>query len=267
MIKHVKNLLLLAAGMALLVGCHPPAGQSSAPTVIQPKSTGMFVFIQAGDPQMGVHGDIAKDRDNLKKLAAIVNDIAPEFVIFVGDMVHNHAASNEWDALKDAISQFKVPVRAVPGNHDDLAAFRNAFGPDYYSFVQGNTLFICLNSNLFSLNAEKPGAEEKKQWDWLEETLVSAQARKYDNVIMVMHHPPILEAKGKDRLLALVEKYGVKTILAGHTHRSDVYEHDNYKIYTVAGTSSHILDSQGQGYRVFVVMPQGLTQEYRKLDK
>jgi 3',5'-cyclic AMP phosphodiesterase CpdA len=126
-----------------------------------------------------------------------------------------------------------MPVFAVPGNHDDRAGFRAAFG-ECLPFGDGPSLNYEARIGdlrvlaLDTLVAGKVhGALDCAQLDWLAEKLSTQLATP---TVIAMHHPPFpsgvptLDAMalthGCDRLGELVAAYdGPLSIVAGHIHR------------------------------------------------
>jgi len=90
-----------------------------------------FTFVQMCDPQLGMGGyehDVRTFRQAVEK----INEIAPDFVIICGDLVH-HASDSSFGEFNNISERLSVPSYCAPGNHDvgnnpsdsSLAAFRN----------------------------------------------------------------------------------------------------------------------------------------------
>ena len=141
-------------------------GLKSAPE----KSGDNFTFIHMTD----IHLD-ASNLVTFNKAVAEFKTISPAFVVSTGDLVNtgdrhlrrqtiSEAQATEWfGAYKTAISGLTMPVYNAMGNHDaaNLAcetaagatagcsknAYRNNFGPTYYSFDWGQYHCVVLDPN------------------------------------------------------------------------------------------------------------------------
>ena len=66
----------------------------------------------------------------------------------------------------------------------------------------------------------------------------------------------------RQRLLALLGKYGVQHILCGHTHTTTQRTIGGLSIYTVLAGTARAFDNNGCGYRVFRINASSVTQQY-----
>ena len=95
--------------------------------------------------------------------------------------------------------------------------------------------------------------------------------------VLVMHHPPFLQTETEPhayfnmplvpraRMMALVRKYGVRTLLTGHTHTTRSWEtSDGIKLVTTAGTSV-AFDHNGCGYQQLTMNASSLAIDYIQL--
>lgn len=168
----------------------------------------------------------------------------PRFVIHLGDIVHPVPGLPSFDEavarFKEIASVLDVPLHVVPGNHDVgdkrvewmpadtvcaeyLAAYRRHFGPDWFSFDEGDARFVFLDSLLVNSGLE----DEARQEAWLEDCLRDARGRR---VFVSMHYPPYVhrpderpsydnvDEPGRGRLLALLGQPQVEAVFAGHVH-------------------------------------------------
>ena len=255
----------LAAGLVVwTAGCGP---QSGAPTGPADGQFRPFFFIHAGDPQIGGWASIEDTAGRFAQLAGIANRLKPAFVMVVGDLVNDGPHARQLEAFDNALKRFRVPVRLISGNHDDLATFRARYGPDRYAFTHNDCEFICINSDVLA-RIRRPAwvrKESGEQWRWLERALPEARKRRPRHIFLVMHHPPLLLPQ-QLRLEKLMAAYGVRVVLAGHIHRTMEYVREGYAVYTVAGTGwAH--DARGYGYRIFKVYADRIEQEYIRLDQ
>ena len=118
-----------------------------------------FFFIQLTDPQFGMYAknaDFAKETANFEFAIATANRLKPAFVVVTGDLVNKAGDAAQCDEYLRICAKLdrKIPLFHVAGNHDaggdraSLDAYRARFGPDHFSFRQGNLLGIVFNTNL-----------------------------------------------------------------------------------------------------------------------
>ena len=245
-----------------------PSGRplsSTAPADVRGEKP--FLFIQAGDPQIGGWTTIQDTKDRLVKLAHICNEIQPAFVVMVGDLVNDGPHPAQLAAFDEALAEFRVPVKLICGNHDDLATYRRKYGKDWYGFTRNNCEFICVNSDLWARfgNSPERRGDIAEQWAFLEQALADARKQGRSHIFLVMHHTPELVPLAVKRLDELMDRYGVEVVLCGHLHRTIEYCRKGRAVFTVAGTG-WAGDKRGFGYRVFKVYPDRIEQEYLTLD-
>src|SRR3954447_3301771 len=159
-----------------------------------------FFFIQASDPQFGMfteNRDFRQETANWEFVIANVNRLKPAFLVVTGDLT-NKAADTAQIAEYKRINKLLNPaihLYSAPGNHDvgneptaeSLAAYRKTYGPDYYSFREGQVSGIVLNSSLFKAPVNVP-QEAARQEAWLEDEL--KKARQENAVIIIFQHIP-----------------------------------------------------------------------------
>lgn len=178
----------------------------------------------------------------LERVAAIETD----FVIHMGDLVQEYPETPDFKRAmleaRDQIRACNIDPHYVAGNHDvgdktdptmpthaataeSLAYFHNHFGPSWYSFDRDLCHFIVLNSQIF--NSKIPEADD--QWEWFESDL---EKHKNQRLFLFFHLPPYLwdgnepglghydniSQPDRDRLLALIQKYGIELLFAAHVH-------------------------------------------------
>jgi len=169
---------------------------------------------------------------------------APAFVIHLGDIVHPVPSL---PSFQQAVGHFKkiaaplsMPLHVLPGNHDVgdkhidwmpadlicdeyLATYREAFGPDFFAFDEGDLRFVMLNSVLFNSGL----ADDQRQRDWFVAQLDSAAGKR---VFVSMHYPPYIhtvdergnydniDQPARAWLLEQLARPEVEAIFAGHVH-------------------------------------------------
>ena len=175
-----------------------------------------------------------------------VSDIEADFVIHMGDLVQEYPETPDFKRAmveaRDQIRACNISPHYVAGNHDigdktdptmptheataeSLAFFHDLFGPSWYSFDRDLCHFIVLNSQIFNSDI----AEADDQWEWLETDL---EKHKNQRTFLFFHLPLYLWDKNepglghydnisppdRDRLFALIQKYGIELLFAAHVH-------------------------------------------------
>jgi 3',5'-cyclic AMP phosphodiesterase CpdA len=153
----------------------------------------------------------------------ILEDRKAEVIIHTGDAIDKPGSAKQWKRFLEITGQGKT-LRLTPGNHDirgkgSLATYMKLFGKPYYSFADGDTLFVLLNTEL-------PGEESKvagEQFVWLTAEL----KRPFQYKFVFLHEPlfPFWTGHGldrhkeaRDRLHRLFVRQGVSLVVSGHDH-------------------------------------------------
>jgi acid phosphatase type 7 len=179
-------------------------------TTVHDSSAYMFALI--GDTQRNSRTPWAWE-----KIADLVWEDRPNFVVLAGDLVDQGLDKNDW--LENFFPKgrpllSRVPVYPVLGNHEQDASYYYQYvvapPPEYYySFMYGNAQFFMIDTN-------RDVSEGSEQYDWLEWELAKSKATWK---IAVHHHPPYsLGGTDTRNLVPLYERYGLDFCLFGHTH-------------------------------------------------
>ncbi len=179
------------------------------------------------------------------------------FAINLGDIA-DHGTEQEYQAFLREISDFPLPYYIVPGNHEVSAEggfkrFVKYVSPMDYSFDLGDFRFIMLDTCR--------GRISGTQFAWMEKLMKSTK-----NVFVLQHIPPFspnpktkshilhsdIEAK---KLMALMEKYKVKAMFAGHIH-AYLRAKRNGIDYIIAGCSGAypVLPASEGGYPHYILV-------------
>jgi 3',5'-cyclic AMP phosphodiesterase CpdA len=133
---------------------------------------------QISDTHLGER-DAPHAFDNLRRTVDMVNARHPDAVIVSGDVGENY---DQWLLARGILKWLHAPVYYAPGNHDvhtnDVAKYREVFGPDYYRFQVKGVTFLVIDSQLLgnfdSFDAQSPQpmppqteAESQKMLSWL----------------------------------------------------------------------------------------------------
>ena len=197
-----------------------------------------LTFFTACDPSdafsFTVVGDTQRNPAVTGKIAKLMWDRRPNFVIHCGDVVDDGAAKWQWtgDLFKPGNELFgRVPVFPCIGNHeknhDHYYKYFSLPKPEYhYSFKYGNAEFFVLDTNTL-----RDLTEKGEQYKWLDRALAASDAKwKF-----CYHHHPAYSSDSDDYgdtfkgpttagdtrvrpLLALYEKHKVDIVFNGHIH-------------------------------------------------
>ena len=214
-------------------------------------------------------------RNSPEKLDVCIADLNKEnvpFVVNLGDLV-DRDTEKSLDAVLSRLNKLNGKVYNTSGNHDydgvaDNEALYARLGmpASYYSFIRESWRFILLNTNEVSSYANIAGtllAEEleqmmerirktgrkngapynggisKKQLEWLENELETAEKKK-EKVIVFSHHPlyaaPGLTALNDLEILAVLSAFScIKAVISGHHHPGDFGMYNNIPFITTEG--------------------------------
>jgi len=242
-------------------------------------------FVQMSDPQFGMYekdAGFAHETANFDFAIATANRLKPAFVVVTGDLVNASGNPAQIAAYQRIAAKLDPAIRLfnVAGNHDvgneptreSLAAWRERFGPDYYSFRIGGIAGIVLNSNL-EKGAEAVPDESAKMEAWLQKELAKARAEGVPHLIVFQHIPFFLEKpdepdqyfniplESRRRYLALLHRYGVQYVFAGHLHHNSE-SRDGDLDMVATGPVGMPLEGGKSGIRIVKVEGGSLTHHY-----
>ena len=173
----------------------------------------------------------------------------PAFMIHTGDITHL-SKEKEFDDADSIISQSRLDVHYVPGEHDFLDPeqklyrdryARAAKGAGWYSFDANGVHFIGLN-NVVDLKAGGLGNLGADQLEWLENDVKSRSA---STPIVVFAHIPLWTVYqdwgwGTDdgaQALSYLKRFGSVTVLNGHIHQVMQKVEGNVTFHTARSTA------------------------------
>jgi len=214
----------------------------------------------AGAPlRFAVFGDSGMATIGQKKVAKLLQRLAPDLVLFVGDVVYPTGRDKDLDKKYFDIygrTLARVPVFPAVGNHDygnavksakiGEARFRDGYAavfrrPKYYSFDAGPAHFVSLDTNEAApIAAAEPIGFDSAQRRWLEKDLAASKARWK----IVFMHVPLFSTyaeHGDNALLRaslqnIFEKNLVDAVFAGHDHLYQRSKRMHKVVYVTAGT-------------------------------
>ncbi|MDE7443222.1 MAG: calcineurin-like phosphoesterase family protein [Muribaculaceae bacterium] len=194
---------------------------------------------------------------NTRDLGMLQTDVMDDFTYAVnalgGTVIGLTLGDNVWDNMPfyekfmDVFRKLDIPVFPVIGNHDhDLRtpvdymadhAFKDNFGPTYYSFNRGDVHIIAMDDINYSGRKNYTEEFSKEQIEWLKKDLEFVPEDKF---IVIGFHAPTTHYGGKPRVLNAQEFYDVLAgrkvqLLAGHLHSNHhTVINDNIQEHSVA---------------------------------
>ena len=173
----------------------------------------------------------------------------PAFMIHTGDISHLSLES-QFDDADLIISQARLDVHYVPGEHDFLDADRKLYlrrygggtkGAGWYSFDANGVHFVGL-VNVFNLKGGGMGDLGAEQLEWLEDDL---KGRSASTPIVLFAHIPLWTIYpdwgwGTDdsaQALSYLKRFGSVTVLNGHIHQVMQKVEGNVTFHTARSTA------------------------------
>lgn len=254
----------------------------------QPAPFDPFFFIQLTDPQFGMftgNAGFEQETANLEFAVATANRLKPAFVVVTGDLVNKTGDEAQIAEYLRVVKKLDpaIPVYSVPGNHDVgneptpelLAAYRQRFGPDHYTFRHPGFVGIVVNSVL--VHAPQKAAEEAvRQEQWLRAELASARSGNPRHIVVFQHHPLFLKDAAepdsydvipiarRSLFLQMYRNGGVRYVFGGHYHQNGLARDGDLEMVTT-GPIGMPLRGASSGMRIAVVRAAGIEHRYSAL--
>ena len=216
------------------------------------QDAGGLTFLQISDSHVGfdkpanpnVKGTLEEAIGRVKALP-----VRPSFMIHTGDITHLSKPA-EFDDADGIISQAKLDVHYVPGEHDfldeEIKFYKDRYGKGtrgagYYSFDANGVHFIGL-VNVVDLKAGGLGNLGAEQLEWLEQDL---KGRSKSTPIVVFAHIPLWTVypewgwgtEDGARALDYLKGFGSVTVLNGHIHQVMQKVEGNVTFHTARSTA------------------------------
>jgi len=242
-------------------------------------------FIQMSDPQFGMYTEnrgFAHETANFEFAIAAANRLKPAFVVVCGDLINQSgdaAQAAEYRRiaarLDPAIRLYNVAGNPGVGNQPtaaSLAAYRERFGPDYYTFRAGGVAGFVLDSSLIQSPQHVP-EEAAKQEAWLKAEFAKARREGARRLIVFQHIPWFLAdpaepdqyfnipRETRQRYLELFQYYAVSHVFAGHYHRNALGRAGELEMVTT-GPVGKPLGGARSGIRIVTVGDTGVEHRY-----
>ncbi len=211
-----------------------------------------LTFLQISDSHVGF--DKPANPNALGTLEEAINKVKalpvkPAFMIHTGDITHLSKVS-EFDDAERIISQARLDVHYVPGEHDVLDEGVKLYGERYgrgtngsgwYSFDANGVHFVGL-VNVVDLKAGGLGNLGNDQLAWLDNDLKSRSA---STPIVVFAHIPLWVIYPQwgwgtddgERVLGMLKRFGSVTVLNGHIHQIIQKVEGNVTFHTARSTA------------------------------
>ena len=211
-----------------------------------------LTFLQISDSHVGFDKPANPNAlGTLEEAIAKVNALPkkPSFMIHTGDISHLSKAS-EFDDADRIISQSRLDVHYVPGEHDFLDPDRKFYmdrygkaakGAGWYSFDANGVHFIGL-VNVVDLKAGGLGNLGAEQLEWLE---ADVKSRSASTPIVVFAHIPLWTVyqdwgwgtEDGAQALTYLKRFGSVTVLNGHIHQVMQKVEGNVTFHTARSTA------------------------------
>ncbi|TKI05510.1 phosphodiesterase [Martelella alba] len=237
-----------------------------------------FVLVQISDLHIKAGGRLSYRKVDtlgaLKNGVAQINALTPlaDAVVVTGDLT-DFGRPEEYAEARRALDRLSAPWFAIPGNHDDRAAFRQAFADKDWLPCQGAFLHWTTDRfplRLIGLDSTVPGqpwgALCAERLEWLERQLAALPAKP--TVVMLHHHPfysgighmdrqNLRDTRPLQHLLAGAPQ--VELLLCGHVHRFMVTRLGSTPVCSAPGLAHQVApDFSPDGPANFVLEPPGL---------
>ncbi|NOR20322.1 MAG: hypothetical protein GQ538_09580 [Xanthomonadales bacterium] len=179
----------------------------------------------------------------LEKILNFSLDFKPDFILATGDLSEDGSPdSYQW--LQEYLGQFKIPVLALPGNHDDPGLLAETYPTSPVDSIEvsehGEWQLIRLNSCLAGTPA---GRIKKSNLAELQQVLAHHVNRPR---LIALHHQPVpvgslwidkYALQKPEGLLQLIDQCeDVKVVVWGHVHQA--FEVDRNGVALMGGPST-----------------------------
>jgi 3',5'-cyclic-AMP phosphodiesterase len=209
-----------------------------------------FLLVQLSDFHIGAPAGGREPRQCLREALDAVAALPdrPDALLASGDLSDDGSAAS-YAFVREELERLGLPYYVLPGNHDDRAELRQAFGlagegddPIQYAADLGPLRLVGIDTVL-------PGSD-RGELDDIGLTLLEAELAMAPEqpTLLAMHHPPLhtgippfdeicLDAGARGGLAAVLSRHPqVLRIVAGHVHRVVVGELDGRAVLAVPST-------------------------------
>lgn len=242
------------------------------------------LLVQITDPHLCAGNGLMLGVDTEASLRAVLAQIArdhgvPDLLLATGDLSQDGSAAS-YQRFAAAIDAVGMPVRCLPGNHDDPAMLARTLGAWADPVTDaGPWRVVLLNSTVAGSNA---GRLERDQLELLDTALAEAAGRP---AVVALHHNAVqmtpdwhdtmMLENAADLFRRLHRWPNVRVLLWGHVHQEFDRRRGNMRLLATPSTcfqftirdGRHGLDTLAPGYRWFKLYPDGsIATGVRRLD-
>jgi predicted MPP superfamily phosphohydrolase len=203
-------------------------------------------LLHVTDTHVGADNEAHTAAERLRVLVREANFLQPELVVVTGDLCENANPQNAaWvDSLLTILRGLKVPVFALPGNHEryneggtynPLGYFRHFHAVNRFANAElavGGARIYGLDSGpeLGALELARCLGPTTPALDWVESRLAQLDAQA-DRPRFLLTHGPNYDyfswnGQNTGRVRDIAAAYGIALCLAGHTHRFETYRNE-----------------------------------------
>ena len=210
-------------------------------------------------------------------------------MLIAGDLTDS-GTREQMELFRRKVKALKAPALFIPGNHDvgtvgegnakatitpeSVSLYSKALGPNWFAREKAGVRVIGLNSCLFGSGLK----EEAQQRQFLERELAKSRTKP---TLLLEHYPMFVKSPDesgrnnhnvqpelRQRLLALVERAGVRAVLSGHLHYPITNRLDGVLFLGNATTAFGLpRGKQPEGWMLPTMPPEGEIQfDFRKLE-
>lgn len=228
----------------------------------------MLTWLHIGDLHVSDEDDY-QSVDHLHRIVDESNTFLADqidFVFLPGDNA-NHGTVEQYRRINEALAPLRVPVHAVPGDHDfepgNLDAFhqmQGALALPHHETIKGHPLFF-----LDAVSAGKGGPDFQLgdlQRDWMERQSVAACL---EPPVVFMHAYP-QDFKNDHRFLTdWLDRMGTAFVDTGHTHYNELLN-DGSVVYGATRSTGQIEEDSGApGYSIISLDGPHVSWRFKRL--
>ncbi len=210
----------------------------------------LFKFAQITDTHVGGQTGEEDLRRTVKDLNQL-KDI--DFVILSGDATE-FGADHELELCKQILSELKLPLYVIPGNHDSnwsesgANSFRKVFGGETFFFEHKGFQFVGTTSG--PNMRMSPGQIPRENIVWLD-SIFKAHPDKDVPLISINHYPLDSSLNNWYELVDRLHTRNIQFALCGHGHINKLYDWDG--IPGIMGRSNLRAKAEVGGYNIITL--------------
>lgn len=229
------GLLLIRAGAQPV---NPAAGTAAGRAIQNP---GVVSWVHIGDLHI-----TPQDQQSYADFQTLIKHInqfllnSINFACLPGDNA-NDSLESEYQLIRQATDQLRVPLYAVPGDHDlksgSLALYQKYMEPVAWQSSSIDRYHLVFLNGLDASPSGGFGLSEA-QTAWLRNDLDAATRKGLQSVLFLHAFPSVLR-NSTQVLLDLIQQHRIPMVEVGHTHYNAV-ANDNHTIYAATRSTGQI---------------------------